>query len=237
VIFELWNAITIGLLSLILTILSSKGQLFDNRKRWYKRLSKRGAVVIFFGLIIVFLSAVQYWKIDKRNSEKDELILELQRMLKNEAKLKKDSDLKYLRTSLREYDGLVSVYSIHLFNLMNSFKNPMSHERLELEDEHFRNRWNELAMAGNRILASTLVSGSNDLYDQWQMLNTEVFVILQFCLIPNGEMYHETTSSYEVTLEMKRKKLNSLNKRFQDDVNSEHGVIASLVKKERDKIK
>jgi hypothetical protein len=79
VIFELWCTITIGLLSLTLTVLSSKGQLFDNRKKWYKKVSKRGAVVIFLGLLIVTLSAIQYWMIDKRNAEKDELITDLQR--------------------------------------------------------------------------------------------------------------------------------------------------------------
>jgi len=79
VIFELWCTIIIGLLSLVLTILSSKGQLYDNRKKWYQRLSKRDVTVIIFGLLIVSLSAVQYWMIEKRNNEKDKLIVELQR--------------------------------------------------------------------------------------------------------------------------------------------------------------
>jgi len=85
VIFELWNTIIIGLLSLVLTLLSSKGQLYDNRRKWYQRLSNRGGAVIIIGLLIVSLSSIQYWKIEKRNSDKDDLIAQLSIRLSEKA--------------------------------------------------------------------------------------------------------------------------------------------------------
>lgn len=236
-IFELWCTIAIGLLSLILTVLSSKGQLFDNRNRWYKRLSKRGTIVIFLGILIVFLSAIQYWMIDKRNAEKDEAILELQRTISQEVIVRKDSDLKYLRASLREYDELVIRYYLQMSSIMSSFSMPMKHEVLQLDNFEFRTRWNELAATGNNILKISLVSGNDALYSKWQTLNTEVFTTFMFCLTPTGQLYYEPSTSYEVTLAMKREKLKILNKRFQEDVNNENGAIGLLIKGERDKLR
>jgi hypothetical protein len=153
-----------------------------------------------------------------------------------ESKIRKDIDAKYLTASLREYDELVIRYYLQMSSLMSSFKSPMKHEVLQLNNSEFQTRWNELATTGNNILKISLVSGNDDLHKHWQTLNTEVFTTLMFCLTPNGQIYYEPSSSYEVTLAMKREKLNGLNKRFQDDVYNENGAIGLLVKRERDKI-
>jgi len=68
---ELWLVCIIGFLGLLSTILSSKGNLFDNRYKWHKKLTKRGRIVSLFGFLIIVLSVWQYILIDKKEQKKE----------------------------------------------------------------------------------------------------------------------------------------------------------------------
>ena len=67
---ELWIIGIIGLLSVIETIIASKGSLFDNRCIWYKRLTKRGIIVASIGLVIVLLSIWQFTTLKDKDDGK-----------------------------------------------------------------------------------------------------------------------------------------------------------------------
>ena len=73
---ELWFVCAVGILSLLSTIISSKGSLFDNRYKWHKRLTKRGQLVSLIGLTIVILSIWQYVIIKNKDARKDALQLQ-----------------------------------------------------------------------------------------------------------------------------------------------------------------
>lgn len=71
---ELWYIIAIGFLSLASTIISSKGSLYDKRRRWYSRLTKRGKFVVAIGLFIILLSFLQFRKLQESDNQKDALL-------------------------------------------------------------------------------------------------------------------------------------------------------------------
>ncbi|MBN8668694.1 MAG: hypothetical protein J0M30_14445 [Chitinophagales bacterium] len=71
---ELWYIIGIGILSLISTIISSKGPLYDKHHKWYKRLTKGGKWAAAIGLTIIAFSFLQYRLIKKRDDRKDGLL-------------------------------------------------------------------------------------------------------------------------------------------------------------------
>jgi hypothetical protein len=68
---ELFFIPLIGMLSVVSTIISSKGGLYDKRFKWYKRLTKRGYVVSSLGIVLVGISVWQYLATKRNNEQKE----------------------------------------------------------------------------------------------------------------------------------------------------------------------
>src|SRR5687768_7987857 len=103
---ELWIIASIGLLSLLSTILASKGSLFDKRFVWYNRLTKRGWIVAVLGSMIIGLSAWQYFLIKRKEETKEILQIKQQKdsdsTISAEIKKGVDSNSRQLYATYKE---------------------------------------------------------------------------------------------------------------------------------------
>lgn len=138
-----------------------------------------------------------YKNTEKTNSELDELRDENQIMLKKyealvtqnetlkeildqqtikmdiESQIRQNNDRANLKASIREYSELEQKYSVHAWTLFDQF---VGHR----DEANVRSMMNELALTGNDILRARLVSENDDLYNQWELLNTEISPFYNF---------------------------------------------------------
>ncbi|HEV8079259.1 MAG TPA: hypothetical protein VGP43_01000 [Chitinophagaceae bacterium] len=96
---EIWYIPLLGFLGLLSTFITTKGNLYDKRFRWYKRITRRGWVVALLALLIVVLTIFQYVT-TKRINDKKEIEQSSQRRISDSiisAEIRKGVDYNRLR--------------------------------------------------------------------------------------------------------------------------------------------
>jgi hypothetical protein len=104
----MWEIILVVLLpiaALLLTFLTSKGSLYDNRRKWYRRITQRGWFSIVINLFIIVATGLFYYLSEKKSIEKDKLLTQNQNSMRDSIRIGVDSGNTRLFRKLSEALG------------------------------------------------------------------------------------------------------------------------------------
>jgi hypothetical protein len=100
--FEIILVVLLPIAALILTFLTSKGSLYDNRKKWYRRITQRGWFAIGINIFIIVVTGLLYYLSEEKSDEKDRVLNQNQTNMRDSIRIGIDSGNARLFRGLSE---------------------------------------------------------------------------------------------------------------------------------------